>query len=248
MVDVGAPAVGSDETLAGLLGDPRFRVAAARRILARGGCESQVAGHVSERAADGATLWTSPFEYFDETTPDSVVRADFDLRTLDGDGRVSPALEFHAAIYRARPDVGSVIHIHSHWVSVFASTRRPIGMYNVGSVVFFEEQGLLMDDGTTPPVEGHRVVAALGGGSVVLIANHGAIVVGPSIATATVLALMLERAARYHIDAEAIGGQEIPEAEVRRGKASYHRYFVPEMWAANLRRLRRSDPEIFQFR
>ena len=48
--------------------DPRFLVAASRRILARNGCESAVAGHVSMRAADGDSFWVSPFEYFDETT------------------------------------------------------------------------------------------------------------------------------------------------------------------------------------
>ena len=225
--------------------DPRFLVAAARRILARGGCESLVAGHVSIRGDDGETFWTSPFEYFDETTPASVVRADFALGTVEGEGTISPALEFHAAVYRARTDVNCVIHIHSHWVSVFAGTGRTVGMYNVGSVVFHEEQGLLADDGSTPPVEGHRVVAALGTGCVVIIKNHGAVVVAESVETATVLALMLERAAQYHIEIEAINGDEISDAEVRRGKASYHRYFVPQMWSANLRRLRRSDPDLF---
>jgi hypothetical protein len=56
---------------------------------------------------------------------------------------------------------------------------------------------------------------------------------------------MLEQAARYHIEAEAIGGTEIPEAEVRRGREAYHKYFLPNMWEANLRRLRRSDPDLF---
>ena len=54
--------------------DPRFRIAAARRILAREGCESRVAGHVSERAQGEDAFWVSPFGYFDETTPDMVVK------------------------------------------------------------------------------------------------------------------------------------------------------------------------------
>lgn len=224
--------------------DPRFRVAAARRILARGGCESGVAGHVSLRADDGNSFWTSAFEYFDETTPATVVRADFDLQLIEGTSAPSPAIEFHSAIYRSRSDVGAVIHIHSHWVSTFVSGDGPIGMYNVGAVVFHEEQAMLVDDGTRPPVEGHRVVAALAGRSVVLSKNHGAIVVASTLETATVLALMLEQAARYHIEAVAFGGTEIPVAEVVRGKASYHRYFVPEMWAANYRRLARTDSDL----
>ena len=56
---------------------------------------------------------------------------------------------------------------------------------------------------------------------------------------------MLEVAARYHIEAEAIGGTEFPEAEVVRGRAAYHQHFLPNMWDANVRRLRISDPELF---
>ena len=113
------------------LDDPRLRIAVSRRILARNGCESMVAGHVSERAADGHGFWVSPFGYFDETTPEMVIKVDFDLNRLEGDWQPSPAIQFHAAIYAARPDVNSVIHTHSHYVSVFSTNRRTIGMYNV---------------------------------------------------------------------------------------------------------------------
>jgi L-fuculose-phosphate aldolase len=225
--------------------DPRFRVAAARRILARGGCESTVAGHVSLRADGDDGFWVSPFEYFDETTPDSVVKSSFDLELLEGSWQPSPAIAFHAALYRGRPDVRSVIHTHSHWVSLFVTKSRPVGMYNVASVLFHDEQVLFEDDGTKPPVEGHRLVDALGDRSVILVKNHGAIVVADSLEKATILALVLEQAARYHIEAEAIGGTEFPLPEVVRGKASYHRHYLPQMWEANFRRLRRSDPDLF---
>ena len=80
--------------------DIRFKIAAARRILARNGCESQVAGHVSARADGEDAFWVSPFEYFDETLPDRVVKASFDLALLEGDWEPSPAIQFHAAIYQ----------------------------------------------------------------------------------------------------------------------------------------------------
>jgi hypothetical protein len=43
----------------------------------------------------------------------------------------------------------------------------------------------------------------------------------------------------------AAGGTEILEAEVRGGKAMYRRHFLPQMWRANLERLRRTDPDLF---
>jgi L-fuculose-phosphate aldolase len=226
--------------------DIRFRIAAARRILARNGCESAVAGHVSARAADGEdAFWVSPFGYFDETLPDHVVKVGFDLKTREGDWEASPAVRFHAAFYQARPDAMSVIHTHSHYVSVFATTRRTIGNYNVVSVLFHEDQALYEDDGTHPPVDDGLMTAALGGKRVLLIKNHGAIIVSQSLENATIEAAMLETAARYHLEAEAIGGTELAEVEVLRGREAYRKYFLPNMWEANLRRLRRSDPDLF---
>jgi ribulose-5-phosphate 4-epimerase/fuculose-1-phosphate aldolase len=52
-------------------------------MLHRGGCDSGVAGHVSERDGDRDAFWISPFGYFDETTPDMVQRYDFDMQLLD---------------------------------------------------------------------------------------------------------------------------------------------------------------------
>ena len=225
--------------------DPRLRIAVSRRILARNGCESMVAGHVSERAADGRGFWVSPFGYFDETTPEMVVKVGFDLSRLEGEWEPSPAIQFHAAIYAQRPDVMSVIHTHSHYVSVFSTTGRTIGMYNVGSVLFWGDQVVHIDDGSKPPVQGKELAAELGDKRVVLIKNHGAIIASQSLEQATIEAMMLEVAARYHIEAEAIGGTEFPEAEVVRGRAAYHQHFLPNMWDANVRRLRISDPELF---
>jgi L-fuculose-phosphate aldolase len=118
-------------------------------------------------------------------------------------------------------------------------------MYNVASVLFWDDQVLHADDGSRPPVQGTELADELGDKRVVLIKNHGAIVASQSLERATIEALMLEVAAHYHIEAEAIGGTEFPEAEVLRGRAAYHRHFLPNMWEANVRMLRRTDPELF---
>jgi ribulose-5-phosphate 4-epimerase/fuculose-1-phosphate aldolase len=89
------------------------------------------------------------------------------------------------------------------------------------------------------------VVDALGDKRVVIMKNHGAIVASDSLENATIEAMTLEKAARFHLECEAIGGTEILEAEVIGGKAMYRRHFLPQMWAANMERLRSSDPDLF---
>ena len=55
----------------------------------------------------------------------------------------------------------------------------------------------------------------------------------------------LEAADRYHLECVTAGGTEIAEAEVLGGKTMYRRHYLPQMWRANLTRLRRSDPDLF---
>jgi L-fuculose-phosphate aldolase len=223
--------------------DVRFRIAAARRMLFRQGCDSNVGGHVSARAAGGEdAFWVTGLEYLDQTTPDRVVKLGFDLGLREGEAIFSPAVNFHARIYELRPDVGAIVHLHSHFVSVLSSTGRTVGMYNVMSVLFHDDQATYFDDGHRAHVD---VADALGDKRVVLIKNHGAIVASQALEDATIEAIALEEAARYHLECEAIGGTEIAEAEVIGGKAMYRKHFLPTMWQANLERLRRSDPDLF---
>src|SRR3954463_5231004 len=197
--------------------DIRFRIAAARRMLHREGCDSNVGGHVSARSDDhDDAFWVTGFEYFDTTTPDRVCLLGFDLEPRIGELPLSPAVNFHAAIYQRRPDVNAIVHLHSHYVSVLSSVERPVGMYNVVSVLFHEEQATYAGDG----VKSHlAVVDALGDKRVVLMKNHGAIVASDSLENATIEAMTLEKAARFHLECEAIGGTEITEAEVVGGKS-----------------------------
>lgn len=227
--------------------DPRFKVAAARRMLAANGCESQVAGHVSLRADGEDAFWVTPFEYFDETTPDRVIKVDFEGKLLDGSWEPSPAVVFHAAFYKARADIGSVIHTHSHWHMVFSTTTRIIEQYNAASVLFLDEQVLYEDDGIRPAVYGPAMAAMLGDRSVIHIKNHGGIVVNASLEHNTIMAIMLEKCAEYQIECELIGGKVMADLEAIRSKADYQKYFLPNMWEANLRRLRKSDPDLFEW-
>jgi L-fuculose-phosphate aldolase len=223
--------------------DLRFRIAAARRMLYREGCDSNIGGHVSARVANEDAFWATGFEYFDQTTPERIAKLDFSLRVVSGELAFSPALNFHARIYELRPDVNAIVHLHSHYLSVLSSREgRTIGMYNVGSVLFHDDQATYADDGHKAHVS---VADALGDKRLVIIKNHGGIVASQSLESATVEALMAEQAARYHLECEASGGTEIARDEVVAGREMYFKHFIPNMWEANFERLRRSDPDLF---
>ena len=58
--------------------------------------------------------------------PEDLMLVDFDCAILEGDGRLSRETEMHAALLRAFPTVGAVIHAHPMNAMVFASAERPI--------------------------------------------------------------------------------------------------------------------------
>ena len=224
-------------------------------MLYREGCDSNVGGHLSARAvdrdgtdgsgrpADPEAFWVTGFEYLDQTRPDDLVKLDLDLNPLLGEHELSPAVNFHALIYRLRPDVHAICHVHSHHISVLSSIEgQTVGMYNVASVLFHDEQVTYADDGVKPHTQ---VAHDLGDKRVAIMKNHGAIVASDSVENAVIEAITLEAAARYHLECVAAGGTEIAEAEVLGGKAMYRRHYLPQMWRANLARLRRSDPDLF---
>jgi L-fuculose-phosphate aldolase len=224
----------------------RFTVARARRMLYREGCDSGIAGHVSARTPAGTTFLMSPFEYFDQTVPVDLVLFPVGAPPAgEGLAAVSPAVQFHAAIYERRPDVASVVHTHGRFTGAVSSTGRPVGMYNAVSTLFAGRQSVYVDDGSLPSAHGPAVADALGDGTVVFIKNHGAVIVGSTVEDATVLAMALELACRFQVDSVLLGGTEIDEREVRQAQTDYDAYFCGATWAANLRRLRASDPDLF---
>lgn len=231
--------------------DQRFMVAASRRMLYRNGLDSDIGGHVSVRDVNEPdSFWITPMQYFDETLPADVCRYGLDLRRRGQDGPpVSAALSFHAAIYAARGDVNAIVHAHSEFISVL-STAAPFGLYYDYAALFLDRVAPTFEDvpGRSPRDEADLIAAALGAHRVMMMRHHGSIHVGSSIERVTVEAICFELCARRQVRAMAIGGEPLPVARARVYRDSYERAcFHDHFWDANLRRLRRSDPDLFDF-
>lgn len=229
--------------------DPVWHIAAARRILQREGLDSQVGGHVSLRVPREDAYWVTPFQYFDETLPQHVSKVGFDLEVREaGTLPASPGINFHSSVYQARPDVNCVIHTHAFNMSVLSTTDRAFGMYYTYASLFHDDVGYFEDDlGRTPDDEGDAIVAALGDRRAVLMSHHGSVHVGASLEQVTAEAILFELCCRYQVAAMAIGGQPLDDHVAHAYRHAYLKSgFREQIWAANLRRLRRSDPDLFE--
>ena len=117
----------------------------------------------------------------------------------------------HYPVHQARPDAACVIHVHAPYVTAM-SIRKDVQFETRSSqqsaqfhddVAYFEEyDGILKDE-----CEGERMAAALGDKRILLMRNHGALVVGPSVAAAYLDVYQLERACMYQLLALTGGGQ-----------------------------------------
>ncbi len=141
-----------------------------------------------------------------ETDPDDVVIMDLDGEVVEGSMEAPGERFMHTEIYRARPDVGAVIHAHPMHCIAFSMTDVPLApvwhlctLFADGVPVY--DSAVQIDD----PERGRAVAAAMGDRKGILLKGHGLTVVGSSIEEATVSAVNLERSARLQIMAQGLG-------------------------------------------
>ena len=228
--------------------DPRFRIAAARRILYREGLDSQIGGHVSMRVPGEDAFYVTPYQYFDETLPGHVSIVGFDLIVRErGTLAASPGINFHASVYRSRPDVNCVIHTHGFHQSVLSTTGTPFGVYYDYASLFVDDVAYWKDDPSlTPDAEGELMAEMLGGKRVMLMGHHGAVHAGDTLENTTMEALVFELCCKYQVAALQVNGRPLDDRSARSYRAAYLKYaFRTQMWDANYRRIRRSDADLF---
>jgi len=209
------------EQLSGLPWTPRELTALTCRILAAEEHCFALAGQVTSRAGDG-TFWTVPWSpAFDAVTVDNVIRVDDDLNPVQGTAQPNPATRFHYWVYRARPDVNCIVHTHPPYVSSLSMLGKPLVVSHMDTTPLYDDVAFLSDWPGVPVAdnEGRLITEALGDKRAVLLAHHGMLTTGRTIAEATVLALLIELAAKLQLRAESVGPiKAIPEHLAREAR------------------------------
>src|SRR6188768_2635217 len=207
--------------------DPRRALTRSAWILADEGHESGLAGQLTARGPRAETFWTLPLGLaFDEAEEGSWLLIDDALTVLEGDGSFgirepNPATRFHLWIYRARSDIASIVHTHPPAASALAAAEVPLVVAHMDATPLFDDTAFLPDWPGLPTAdrEGELIAAGLGGKHALLLAHHGLLAAGRSVAEAAFLAVFIERMARLQVDAAPLGGvKPIDAAEARRAR------------------------------
>jgi len=226
----------------------RQKIVLACRMLGLEGHGSGLAGQITARADEPGTFWSLAFGIgFDEATEAALVRVDDDLRVLEGDGTANPGARFHLWIYRARPELGCVVHTHAPYVSALSILGEELVAAHMDTTPFYEDCAYLPDWPGVPigDDEGEIISRALGAKRSILLAHHGQLSVGATIEEAAYLAISIERAARMQLLARAVGPiKPIPPAL---GREAHDFMLRPSMIDATFayfaRQALRADPD-----
>jgi ribulose-5-phosphate 4-epimerase/fuculose-1-phosphate aldolase len=188
---------------------------AANRILAQQGVLDGF-GHVRVRLdRDPIRFLMSRSLAPELVTAADILTFDLDGNSFDAAGRSLYRERFiHSAIYKARPDVQSIVHNHSPSIIPFGVSSLPLRpVYHMaafigeGVPVFdIRRHSGMTDMLVSDPDRARGLVEALGNSTAVLMRGHGSTVVGSTILVAVGRSLYLELNARLQAQAIDLGG------------------------------------------
>jgi L-ribulose-5-phosphate 4-epimerase len=197
-----------------------------------------------------------------QTTGEMIITMDFQGNIVDGPRGAQAPTEWplHTEVYKARPDVGGVVHTHQKWVTVFGiagQTILPVHHPALSSSVVPAYSVYAEGYRTFNTVEqGMAVARTLGDGVGCHLQNHGVVIVGITIQEAVLTAIRAEHQAELNWLAMQAGEREqipmgtlrpfvekrfIPKEAEKRGGITRDNWTNQMKWADQ-------DPEVLRFR
>jgi L-fuculose-phosphate aldolase len=205
------------------------------------GINQGTSGNISVR--HGGTMLISPSAMpYHTIRPEDVAAMPIEgeYGAWSGTRRPSTEWRFHLDIMRARPEAGAVVHSHPTFCTALAIARKdiPAAHYMIAAFGGTDVRCAPYATFGTKELSEHAL-RALEGRDACLLANHGMIVCGATLAKAMWLAVELETIARQYWHSLQIGGPVLlTDAEIAETRRSFGSYGLQdESSAPELRRL-----------
>ena len=168
-----------------------------------------VSGNMSARYEDKIII-TSSGSANGYLTEDDFAIIDYDGNIINGTKKPSSEKLLHCEFYKMRPDVNYIIHMHSPYLSSFASAGMPLDEPIMAENVFYFGKIPLAEYGlpsSTDLVE--KTSRYFKEYNAVLMANHGVIVGDKTIHDAFLKLTLAESYAQVVINTKILGGAKI---------------------------------------
>jgi ribulose-5-phosphate 4-epimerase/fuculose-1-phosphate aldolase len=205
----------------------RELVAQSCRILGKLNLTKEPSGHVSARppGTDKVLIKArGPAESgLRFVTAEDIITVDFAGKKVEGrDGLETPQEVFiHTWLYRTRPDVQCVVHVHPLTVVLFTICNKPIqpliGAYDPSALRLLVEGVASYPRSITVASEklGEEFAATMGKKSACLMRGHGITTAAAGVEAATLTAIKLNELAEINYRAHLLGTPEpIPQEDI----------------------------------
>jgi L-fuculose-phosphate aldolase len=181
----------------------REEVARVSRTLAAGGLVSGTSGNLSARGGDAIAV-TPTGGVLAELTAEQVTVIDRSGAVIDGTLAPTSEVGLHLGVYE-RYDAGAVVHTHAPVATALSCVldELPCVHYEMLALGGPVRVAPYRTFGT--PELAEAVLAALEGRTVALMANHGAVALGPDVASAVRATELLEWACTVYWRAACVG-------------------------------------------
>jgi L-fuculose-phosphate aldolase len=195
----------------------RQEIIETARTMAREGLSPGTSGNVSARLGDGMLITPTGMAY-EALHPNDIVPVDAEGRPAAGARKPSSEWRFHLAAYAARPEANAVVHAHSLNATALACVHKPIPAFHYMVAVAGGKDIPLAGYATFGTKKLARHVAkALKKRKACLMANHGQIACGESLADALDLAREVEvLAAQYAVALQAGKPKLLSDKEMKK--------------------------------
>ena len=188
--------------------DLRGEVARTANQLIASGLVTGTSGNVSARTPEGDVLMTPSGIDYDALEPGDVVLVDVDGGLIEGSLEPSSETPMHTGIYRARPEVETVVHTHPIYATTLACLGWPIPPVHYMLTTLSEDGHIPLAPYTTYGTEelaGYAAEALGESRNACLLQNHGTITVGESAEEAFSRTVVLEEMAEVYYRTRVVG-------------------------------------------
>ena len=190
----------------------RIDLAAVFQMAAYNDWHEGIANHFSLAVSDdGKQFLMNPrWRHFTRITASDLLLLDAD-QEMDIDAPDAPdpsAWSIHGAIHRTLPHARCILHVHPPYATALSGLKDPeIKPIDQNTARFFNRVAFDMDFGglAQRPEEGRRVASLLGNKRIMMMANHGVLVAGDTVAQAYDDLYYLEIACRTMVLAYSTG-------------------------------------------
>ena len=207
--------------------DLRQEIVDSARAMNAMGINQGTSGNISARWGDTMLITPSATPY-EAMRPEQVAAMPISGQHGAWTGPLKPSTEwrFHLDILRGRPDAGAVVHSHATFCTTLAIARREIPACHYMIAAFGGANVRCAPYATFGTAElAQHALTALEDRNACLLANHGMIAVGATLAKAMWLAAELETIAKQYCYSLMIGGPHIlTGAEIADAARSFGSY------------------------